>query len=106
MNKLFIDCKTDAEKADFFLSGRAHETGVIAASIQNDVAMAYKRCVSFQDELRRLHEVNQELLKALKAVSHSVKMAQITGNDWRRELALIENVARSALAKATGDTHE
>jgi len=51
-------------------------------------------------ELRRLHSVNQELLEALKAVSHSVKMAQITGNDWRRELALIENVARAAIAKA------
>jgi hypothetical protein len=63
MNKLFIDCKTDEEKYNFFLSGQGYETGVIAASIQNDVAMAYKRCVSFQDELRRLNELNAELAK-------------------------------------------
>ena len=63
MNKLFIDCKTDEEKYNFFLSGRGYETGVVAASIQNDVAMAYKRCVSFQNELRRLNEVNAELVE-------------------------------------------
>ena len=41
--KLFSDCKTDKEKSNFFLSGRGYETGVIAKSIQNDVAMAYHR---------------------------------------------------------------
>jgi hypothetical protein len=39
-------------------------------------------------ELRRLHEQNQELLEALKAVNHSVKQGQISGNDWKRELCL------------------
>ena len=33
MEKLFCDCKTDAEKSAFFLSGRAVETGVIASAI-------------------------------------------------------------------------
>ena len=68
MNKLFVDCKTDEEKYDFFLSGRAHETGVIAASLQADVAMAYQRCISFQSELRRLNEVNAKLRNALLAI--------------------------------------
>ena len=52
---LFCDCKTDEEKSNFFLSGMAVETGVIAPAISNDVAMAYHRCAQFKkenDELR------------------------------------------------------
>ena len=48
--KLFCDCKTDEEKSNFFLSGRAVETGVIASAISNDVAMAYHRCAQFKKE--------------------------------------------------------
>lgn len=54
MNKLFCDLKTDEEKASFFLSGRGYETGVIAAAIQNDVAMAYHRCAEYKKELAQL----------------------------------------------------
>ena len=53
--RLFCDCKTDEEKSNFFLSGMAVETGVIAPAISNDVAMAYHRCAQFKkenDELR------------------------------------------------------
>jgi hypothetical protein len=57
------------------------------------------------DELRRLLEVNAELVKALKSISHSVKQAQISGNDWRRELNLCENIANQTLAKATGESN-
>lgn len=48
--RLFCDCKTDEEKSNFFLSGRAVETGVIAPAISNDVAMAYHRCAQFKKE--------------------------------------------------------
>jgi len=44
---LFCDMKTDEDKANFFLSGRGYETGVIAKAIQNDVAMAYQRCANY-----------------------------------------------------------
>jgi hypothetical protein len=44
---LFCDLKSDADKSNFFLSGRAYETGVIARAIQNDVAMAYHRCAEY-----------------------------------------------------------
>ena len=53
--RLFCDYQTDEEKSNFFLSGRAVETGVIAPAISNDVAMAYHRCAQFKkenDELR------------------------------------------------------
>ena len=47
---LFCDYKTDEEKSNFFLSGMAVETGVIAPAISNDVAMAYHRCAQFKKE--------------------------------------------------------
>ena len=54
MKQLFCDCKTDKEKCNFFLSGRAVETGVIAPAISNDVAMAYHRCAEFKKECEAL----------------------------------------------------
>ena len=48
--RLFCDCKTDEEKSNFFLSGRAVETGVIAPAISNEVAMAYYRCAQLKKE--------------------------------------------------------
>lgn len=51
---LFCDLKTDEQKANFFLSGRAYESGVIARAIQNDVAMAYQRCANYAKELAAL----------------------------------------------------
>lgn len=61
MEKLFCDCKTDAEKSAFFLSGRAVETGVIAAAISNDVAMAYHRCDEFKKERDELRAKIEEM---------------------------------------------
>ena len=60
MNKLFCDLKTDEEKASFFLSGRGYETCVIAAAIQNDVAMAYHRCAEYKKELAQLRAQSQD----------------------------------------------
>ena len=100
MNKLFIDCKTDEEKYNFFLSGQGYETGVIAASIQNDVAMAYKRCVSFQDELRRLHKLNQELLEALQ------NLCKAADNGHVADYSNLWDEARAALVKATGESND
>ena len=61
--RLFCDCKTDEEKSNFFLSGMAVETGVIAPAISNDVAMAYHRCAQFKkenDELRAKIEAMEQ----------------------------------------------
>lgn len=66
MNKLFCDLKTDEEKAQFFLSGRGYGTGVIAHSIQNDVAMAYHRCAEFKKELAALQAENDRLTSYYK----------------------------------------
>lgn len=63
MNKLFCDLKTYEEKAGFFLSGRGYETGVIAHSIQNDVAMAYHRCTEYKKELAALQDERENLRK-------------------------------------------
>lgn len=63
MTKLFCDLKTDEEKSAFFLSGRGYETGVIAHSIQNDVAMAYHRCAEYRKEMDALQAENERLRK-------------------------------------------
>lgn len=51
-NKLWCDLKTDQERAEFFRSGRAWETGIIAESIANEVAEAFefRANVSGQEE--------------------------------------------------------
>jgi len=66
--RLFCDCKTDEEKSNFFLSGMAVETGVIAPAISNDVAMAYHRCAQFKKE-------NDELRAKIKAMEQQEPVA-------------------------------
>ena len=51
-------------------------------------------------ELRRLHEVNQELLEALKTVMGDVNHGQHM--TWEQRC----KQARAAINKATGDTNE
>lgn len=65
MKKLFSDLKNDEEKSAFFLSGRGYETGVIAQSIQNDVAMAYHRCAEYEKEIQALQEALRNLYQAI-----------------------------------------
>jgi hypothetical protein len=66
MNQLFCELKTDEEKAEFFLSGRGYETGVIAHSIQNDVAMAYHRCAEYKKEFAALQAECDRLTRYYK----------------------------------------
>ena len=133
MDKLFSDLKTDLEKANFFLSGRGYETGVIAQAIQNDVAMSYSRCDAAAAEPRRLEEahdwqykmagdrlrriekleaVNAQLLEALSSIdvylsdtlSGRVKPDPATYKQWLID-GIIEarNRARAAIAAAKGE---
>ena len=66
---LFCDCKTDEEKSNFFLSGRAVETGVIASAISNEVAMAYHRCAQLKKENDTLR-AKLEQMKKQEPVAH------------------------------------
>ncbi len=43
------------------------------------------------------------MFDALAQIKHSIGQARVPGNDWKRELALIENLASEALAKARGE---
>lgn len=77
MSKLFCDLKSDEEKYNFFLFGHGYETGVISITIQNDVALAYKRCCEFSKvltaERKRREEAEAELARlreALEAVEY------------------------------------
>ena len=83
--RLFCDCKTDEEKSNFFLSGRAVETGIIAPATSNDVAMAYHRCAQFKkenDELRAkiVGLVNAPATKiAQLSTAPAAKLARVFG---------------------------
>lgn len=68
MKQLFCDCKTDEEKSNFFLSGRAVETGVIAPAISNDVAMAYHRCAEMKKEIDALRAKSERMEKRLRLI--------------------------------------
>ena len=70
--RLFCDCKTDEEKSNFFLSGMAVETGIIAPAISNDVAMAYHRCAQFKKEN-----------DALRAKIEAMEKQEPVANVWR-----------------------
>lgn len=74
MKQLFCDCKTDEEKANFFLSGRAVETGIIAPAISNDVSMAYHRCAEFQKEIDALRAKIEQMEKQ-EPVAWTTKLA-------------------------------
>ena len=95
--KLFCDLKTDDEKASFFLSGRAYETGIISKAIQNDVAMAYQRCAGYQIEIERLRAQNAELLEALSDIVSVSLRYRLQESDSAVE------AARAAIAKARGE---
>ena len=68
--RLFCDCKTDEEKSNFFLSGMAVETGVIAPAISNEAAMAYHRCAQFKKE-------NDELRAKVEQMEKQEPVAQV-----------------------------
>lgn len=39
---LWCDCESDEERVLFLKSGRAHETGIIASALQEEVAEAFQ----------------------------------------------------------------
>ena len=113
--RLFCDCKTDEEKGNFFLSGRAVETGVIAPAISNDVAMAYHRCAQFKkenDALRtKIEEMEDnahliaaapDLLEALQELCEIVEDA-IEQKSAKDLDSFTLQPARAAIARATGE---
>lgn len=70
---LFCDMKTDADKANFFLSGRGYETGVIAKAVQNDVAMAYQRCANYAKQSQQSQAQRGQVMREL-----STEIARLT----------------------------
>ena len=47
---LWCDLTTDAERSAWLLLGRGYETGVVAKSMQNDLARAYQRLAQLEPE--------------------------------------------------------
>ena len=57
---LWRDLKTDRQRADWLRLGRGYQTGVVAAAIQQELAMAYERLVGFQKIHAALEQPEQE----------------------------------------------
>ena len=89
--RLFCDCKTDEEKSNFFLSGTAVETGVIAPAISNDVAMAYHRCAQFKKE-------NDELRAKIEAMERQEPVAWL--HETRRDSDVVTNAVKCVWQRA------
>ena len=88
--RLFCDCKTDEEKSNFFLSGRAVETGVIAPAISNEVAMAYHRCAQLKKE-------NDALQAKIEAMERQEPVASV----WRCDNGHIHGSCERTLQMGT-----
>lgn len=71
-----------------------------------DARDAYEMCGTPEYQIKELYEVaydlaeqRAELLGALKDIKHSIAQAKVFGNDWRRELVLIEGLVDAQLSK-------
>lgn len=51
---LWCDCDTDKERAEFFRSGRACETGIIAKAIEQEVAKVFKFRYDMCHDLKKM----------------------------------------------------
>lgn len=54
------------------------------------------------DELDSIRAAVAQLIAGYDQIKHSIQQARIPGNDWRRELVLIENTADAAIARVKG----
>lgn len=103
MDRLFCDLKTDEEKAAFFLSGRGYESGVIAHSVQNDVAMAYLRCSEYRKEMDVLQAECEKLRERMVEVKSLLGFYLNGGSNYRADAERAEEIINEALA---GGRHE
>jgi len=46
-----------------------------------------------------LRAQNAALIEKMTAIEHSMRMASLPGNDWKREISLSTSLARNALAQ-------
>lgn len=62
MIKLYADCRTDMERASFFRSGTAWESGIVAKSLEGDLADAFAFRATVAAALAELRAEMDELL--------------------------------------------
>jgi hypothetical protein len=67
---LWCDLTTDAERSAWLLLGRGYETGVVAKSMQNDLARAYQRLA--QNELDAVLAEREACAKMVKPLDESL----------------------------------
>jgi len=72
INKLWCDLTTNDERSAWLLAGRGYETGVVSASIQNDLSLAYAKLARYENALPAPQPVNQMLLEDLEPALESL----------------------------------
>lgn len=93
-NKLWCDLETAKEKAEFFRSGRAWETGIVARALEDDLAEAFDTLVkmrkligsvdSFDDlEWVRRHADNSQLRREVLEDLDYSDMCDIIEGYWQ-----------------------
>lgn len=104
---LFADLKSDEEKSAFFLSGRAYETGVVASTIQNELAMAYHRIVELKKELARAQKNAEryDFLAGFGLPAHSPRWARWRIERWTKDgwSPIHGNLMSAAIDAAKGE---
>ena len=100
MNKLdlIIDALEMAEVSDENKQPEALRLAAFLDSLDVRSIDRIQNCVSAAAELRRLHEVNQELLEVLK------KLCKAADNGHVADYSNLWDEARTALVKATGES--
>jgi hypothetical protein len=86
---LWRDLKTDRQRADWLRLGMGYQTGVVAAAIQQELAMAYERLVGFQ----KIHAALEQPEREWVGLTDDEKWSIFTSKDWTgTPLSLIDAV--------------
>jgi len=59
---LWCDLATDRERAEFLRDGRAHSTGIVAATIQDELADAFEALASIRELCTTDHESKEAFI--------------------------------------------
>ena len=72
-NALWCDCDTDQEKLELLTSGRAWETGIIAKSLEIEVANYINYKIESEKEILELRKQNSQLKSEIKQLKQQIE---------------------------------
>ena len=79
-NALWCDCDTDQEKLELLTSGRAWETGIIAKSLEIEVANYINYKIESEKEILELRKQNSQLKSEIKQLKQQIEKMKCCSN--------------------------